>query len=62
MGPYEFQAVWHSREGDFAVTLVIDTDIKFFDGKGREIRYGRPEGAFSFQETFSSIEIEPPKN
>ena len=62
MGPYEFQAVWHSREGDVPVTLVIDTDIKFFDGKGREIQNGRLERAFSFKETFSSIEIEPPKN
>lgn len=62
MGPYEFQAVWHSRNGDVPVTLVVDTDIKFFDGKGREITNGQLRNATRFKETFSSIEIEPPKN
>lgn len=62
MGPYEFEAVWHSRDGDVPVTLVVDTDIKFFDRKGHEITNGQLKGAFSLKETFSSIEIEPPKN
>ena len=62
MGPYEFQAVWHSRHGDVPVTLVVDTDIKFFDRKGREIRNGQLKNAINFKEMFTSIEIEPPKN
>ena len=62
MGPYEFQAVWHSRHGDVPVTLVVDTDIKFFDRKGREIRNGQLKNAANLKETFSAIEIEPPKN
>ncbi|OMG70083.1 hypothetical protein BW685_28025 [Burkholderia ubonensis] len=62
MGPYEFQAIWHGGAGNVPVTLVIDTDIKFLDGKGQEITDGQLENAFSLKETFSSIEIEPPKN
>ncbi|MFM0645019.1 hypothetical protein PQR14_11855 [Paraburkholderia bryophila] len=62
MGPYEFEALWHSRNGDVPVTLVIDTNIKFFDRKGREITNGQLQNAVSLKETFSSIEIEPPKN
>jgi len=62
IGPYEFQAIWHSGQGDIPVTLVIDTDIKFFDVKGREITNGQLRNTARFKETFSSIEIEPPKN
>ena len=62
MGPYEFQAVWHSRHGDVPVTLVVDTDIRFFDRKGREIRNGQLKNATDLKETFSAIKIEPPKN
>jgi hypothetical protein len=61
MGPYEFQAAWHNRNGDVPVTIVVDTDIKFFDRKGREITNGQLRNATSFKETFRSIEIEPPQ-
>lgn len=61
MGPYEFQALWHSRDGDVPITLVVDTDAKFFDSKGHEITNGELKDAFSLKETFTSIEIEPPK-
>lgn len=34
MGPYEFQASWQGPGGDVPITLVIDTDVKFFDRGG----------------------------
>jgi len=61
MGPYAFQATWRGANGDVPVTLIIDTDIKFFDGAGREIKSGRLKQAVSFQEIFNSVEIEPPR-
>lgn len=60
IGPYAFQATWHGANGDVPVTLIIDTDIKFFDRAGREIKDGRLKKAVGFQESFSSLEIEPP--
>lgn len=61
IGPYAFQAAWHGANGDIPVTLIIDTDIKFFDRAGREIKNGRLKQAVRFQESFSSLEIEPPR-
>lgn len=60
-GPYAFQVTWQGTEGDTPVTLIIDTDIKFFDRAGREIKNGRLKQAVSFQESFSSLDIEPPR-
>lgn len=31
MGPYRFQAIWHSPHGGTPITLVIDTKTEFFD-------------------------------
>jgi hypothetical protein len=59
MGPYEFQASWRDAGGDVPVTLVIDTDVKFFDKTGREIRNGSLKQATRLQETFSGVQIEP---
>jgi hypothetical protein len=61
MGPYEFRATWHSSNGDVPVTLIIDTNTKFFDRAGREIRNGSLKQAVSMKETFDSIEIERPR-
>ena len=61
IGPYAFQATWHGAKGDIPVTLIIGTDIKFFDRAGREIKNGRLNQAARFQEGFSSLEIEPPR-
>jgi hypothetical protein len=61
MGPYEFRATWHSSNGDVPVTLIIDTNTKFFDRAGREIRNGSLKQAVSVKETFDSIEIEQPR-
>jgi hypothetical protein len=61
MGPYMFQAKWHGANGDTPITLIVDTDIKFFDSDGREITNGRLERAVSLQETFSSMEVEAPR-
>lgn len=59
MGPYEFPASWRDAGGDVPVTLVIDTDVKFFDKAGREIRDGRLKQATRLRETFSGMQIEP---
>ncbi|RUR67274.1 hypothetical protein EJP67_09380 [Variovorax guangxiensis] len=61
MGPYEFKATWHGPDGDVPVTLIIDTNTKFFDRAGREIRNGSLKQAVSVKETFDSIEIEQPR-
>jgi hypothetical protein len=61
MGPYEFRATWHSSNGDVPVTLIIDTNTKFFDRAGREFRNGSLKQAVSMKETFDSIEIERPR-
>jgi hypothetical protein len=58
MGPYAFPATWHGVGGDVPITLVVDTDIKFFDRAGREIKNGRLKQAVSMKEAFGSIEIE----
>lgn len=59
MGPYEFQASWRDAGGDVPVTLIIDTEVKFFDKAGREITSGGLKKAISFRETFAGMEIEP---
>ena len=59
MGPYKFEATWHGPNGDVPITLIIDTDTRFLDKAGREIKGSRLEQAFSLKETFSAVEIEP---
>ena len=61
VGPYEFQAVWHGPAGDTPVTLIVDTDVKYYDRTGREISNGRLRQATKLKETFSAIEIEAPR-
>ena len=61
MGPYQFQARWLSPAGEVPVTLVIDTEAHFFDRAGRDVTDGDLAQATSLKETFTSIEIEPPK-
>ncbi|WP_156967151.1 hypothetical protein [Paraburkholderia ferrariae] len=61
MGPYRFQAIWHSPAGDTPVTLVIDTEIKFFDKNHRQITGDDLRGVTSITETLDSIEIDPPR-
>ncbi|MFT4065767.1 hypothetical protein [Paraburkholderia sp.] len=61
MGPYRFQAIWHSPHGDTPVTLVIDTKTEFFDSHRRKINGSDLRGATSITETLDSIEIEPPE-
>jgi hypothetical protein len=60
MGPYRFQATWHSHHGDVPVTLVVDTKIQFFDSRHREIQGGDLRATRSISETLDSIEIDPP--
>ncbi|MGF6541334.1 hypothetical protein [Paraburkholderia youngii] len=62
MGPYKFQAAWHSPHGDVPVTLIIDTKIRFLDRYGHEIMGGDLRETRSVSETFDSIEIEPPES
>ncbi|TKC80207.1 hypothetical protein FAZ69_29600 [Trinickia terrae] len=62
MGPYRFNAIWHSQKGDIPVTLIIDTNIKFFDANHREITGSDLRKATSIKETLDSIEIEPPRD
>ncbi|CAM2173737.1 conserved hypothetical protein [Paraburkholderia sacchari] len=61
MGPYRFQATWHSPKGDVPVTLVIDTKAQFFDSRHREIVGADLRKTISITETLDSIEIEPPQ-
>lgn len=60
MGPYRFNAVWHSPKGDVPVTLIIDTKIQFFDARHREITGSDLRKTTSITETLDSIEVEPP--
>lgn len=60
MGPYEFTATWHDANGDdVPVTLIVQTNTRFLDSAGREIRNGSLKQAARLQETFDSIQIEP---
>ncbi|MGF6371231.1 hypothetical protein OKW40_003981 [Paraburkholderia sp. RAU6.4a] len=59
MGPYRFQAIWHSPRGDTPVTLVIDTKTEFFDRHRRQITGSDLRGTTSITETLDSIEVEP---
>ena len=61
VGPYEFKALWRRPEGDIPVTLIIDTEIKFYDSAGKQIQDGRIRRAVRLQESLSAIEIEPPR-
>jgi len=62
MGPYKFDAVWHSPSGDIPVTLVIDTKIQFFDARHKQIVGSDLRKTTSIEESLDSIEIEPPVN
>ncbi|SFO94058.1 hypothetical protein SAMN05216567_103415 [Variovorax sp. OK605] len=59
MGPYEFMATWHDASGDVPVTLIVQTNTRFLDSAGREIKTGSLKQAARLQETFDSIQIEP---
>lgn len=60
MGPYEFTATWHDDNGhDVPVMLIVQTNTRFLDSAGREIRNGSLKQAARLQETFDSIQIEP---
>jgi len=59
IGPYQFQAIWHSPKGDVPVTLIIDTDVKYFDAKGQEILSGDLTKTEKITESLSSVEVEP---
>ena len=60
MGPYEFTATWHDANGaDVPVTLIVQTNTRFLDSAGREIRNGSLKQAARLQETFDSIQIAP---
>lgn len=59
MGPYEFMATWHDASGDVPVTLIVQTNTRFLDSAGREIRNGSLKQAATLQETFDAIQIEP---
>ena len=61
MGPYRFQAMWHSPHGDVPVMLIIDTKIRFLDKHEHEITGGDLRATRSISETLDSIEIEPSK-
>jgi len=61
MGPYRFNAIWHSQKGDVPVTLIIDTKTQFFDTHHREIIGGDLRKTTSITETVDSIEVESPK-
>ncbi|WP_143808852.1 hypothetical protein [Paraburkholderia susongensis] len=61
IGPYRFNAIWHSPKGDVPVTLIIDTKTQFFDAHHREITGDDLREATSITETLDSIEIESPK-
>jgi hypothetical protein len=60
MGPYEFTATWHDANGnEVPVTLIVQTNTRFLDSAGREIRNGSLKRAARLQETFDSIQITP---
>lgn len=59
MGPYRFQAIWHSPKGDVPVTLILDTKTRFFDNRHHEIVGSDLRKTTSIIETLDSIEIEP---
>ncbi|MBC8746685.1 hypothetical protein OKW43_003360 [Paraburkholderia sp. WC7.3g] len=61
MGPYRFQAIWHSPQGDTPVTLVIDTKTEFFDSHRRQITGSDLRRTTSITETLDCIEVEPPE-
>lgn len=61
MGPYKFQAIWHSENGNIPITLLINTKTKFFDDKHNEIMGDDLRKTTSIKETLDSIEIEPPQ-
>ncbi|WP_143040714.1 hypothetical protein [Paraburkholderia caballeronis] len=61
MGPYKFQAIWHSPTGDTPITLVIDTKIEFFDSHHRQITGDDLRATTSITEMLDSIEIDPPR-
>ncbi|MCX5538789.1 hypothetical protein M3A49_04640 [Paraburkholderia sp. CNPSo 3076] len=61
MGPYRFQATWHSPKGDVPVMLIVDTKIQFFDSHHHEIVGSDLRKTTSITETLDSIEIEPPR-
>jgi hypothetical protein len=58
-GPYSMWANWQSPNGPVKVVLVINTDITFFDKRGRPI-HGNLRPAVRFEEKFDSIEVDPP--
>ena len=58
IGPYTVGATWHSPKGDVPIKLIINTKIKFYNKKGREI--DDIKRAVRYTETLDSIELEPP--
>jgi hypothetical protein len=62
MGPYRFSALWRSPSGDVPVTLVIDTQVRYFDVHHKEIKGSDLRRTVSIKETLDSIEVEPPQN
>ncbi|MBC8736777.1 hypothetical protein F6X40_08115 [Paraburkholderia sp. UCT31] len=61
MGPYRFQAIWHSPHGGTPITLVIDTKTEFFDSHRRQITGSDLRETTSITETLESIGVEPPE-
>lgn len=60
MGPYRFNAIWHSKKGDVPVTLLINTRTQFFDDRHKEIMGDDLRKATFIKETLDSIEVESP--
>lgn len=61
MGPYSMYANWHGGNGDVRMILTINTNVKFFDKNGREVKGGGLRAAAKLTETFDSIEVNPPE-
>ncbi|MGF6939731.1 hypothetical protein OKW41_008893 [Paraburkholderia sp. UCT70] len=61
MGPYRFQAIWHSPHGGTPITLVIDTKTEFFDSHRQQITGSDLRETTSITETLDSIGVEPPE-
>jgi hypothetical protein len=60
IGPYTFDATWHGPDGDTPITLVVNTNTKFFNRAGREIIDDSLAQAYSIKEALESIEVIEP--
>jgi hypothetical protein len=51
---------WHGSAGLVRAVLVVNTNIKFFNSHGKEIKNGDLRGAVKYVEEFEGINIKSP--